>query len=67
MKFNEERIQRHVRKMTNWQRNQWARAGYPTDDESLEKFNGDAARKWGATRSRLIEARMRQIIAGRTL
>ena len=25
-------------KMSNWQRNQWARAGYPKDRESLEKF-----------------------------
>jgi hypothetical protein len=25
-----------VRKMTNWQRNQWARRGYPVDRQSIE-------------------------------
>jgi hypothetical protein len=24
--------------MTNWQRNQWGRAGYPSDEASLNKF-----------------------------
>jgi len=28
----------YIEAMTNWQRNQWARAGYPMDRESLGEF-----------------------------
>lgn len=28
-----------VNKMTNWQRSQWARAGYPDDLKSLEHYS----------------------------
>lgn len=27
-----------IAKMTNWQRNQWARAGYPQDTETITKY-----------------------------
>lgn len=27
-----------INRMTNWQRNQWARAGYPRDQVTLEAF-----------------------------
>ncbi len=38
-KFGSEDVQNWVRRMTNWQRNQWARAKYPTDQESLAHFS----------------------------
>lgn len=30
--------QQIIGRMTNWQRNQWGRAGHPMDQASLEKF-----------------------------
>lgn len=27
-----------INKMTNWQRNQWAKAEYPSDQSNLSKF-----------------------------
>lgn len=31
-------VQAFVSKMTNWQRNQWARSGYPTSESQLQTF-----------------------------
>ncbi len=31
--------QQAINKMTNWQRNQWGRAGYPMDADSIKKFS----------------------------
>jgi hypothetical protein len=28
-----------VNTMTNWQRNQWARKGYPTDEKQVRRFS----------------------------
>ncbi len=64
MKFAGEHIQKHVRRMTNWQRNQWAKAGYPTDKESLEKFDGMACREWGKRQTKAIESRKRRVLQG---
>ena len=38
MKFTDPAIQSIVRRMTNWQRNQWAKAKYPIDEVSLKRF-----------------------------
>ena len=35
-----EEVQVYVNKMTNWRRNQWARAGYSIHEEDLVKFVG---------------------------
>jgi hypothetical protein len=31
-------LQPIIKRLTNWQRNQWARAGYPTDQKRLAQF-----------------------------
>jgi len=37
--FNEMMVRRDlIGRMTNWQRNQWGRAGYPQDIESLKHY-----------------------------
>lgn len=35
-----EEVQVYVNRMTNWQRNQWARSGYPKSRAQLERFAG---------------------------
>lgn len=37
-KFGPEAIQEIVERMTNWQRNQWARAGHPVKLKELREF-----------------------------
>ncbi len=36
--FTSRGIQQHVQSMTNWQRNQWLRAGSPRTMDRLEHF-----------------------------
>lgn len=36
--INKIRQQQLINRMTNWQRNQWNKAGCPTKKEDLEKF-----------------------------
>ena len=37
-KFEKPEIQAQIQKMTNWQRNQWARAGYVCTLAAVRKF-----------------------------
>ena len=38
MYINKIKQQELINKMTNWQRNQWAKNGYPVDKESLDNY-----------------------------
>jgi len=38
MYINRIKQQEYIKKMTNWQRNQWAKAGSPSKKEDLEKY-----------------------------
>ena len=36
--INSKTVKKMVNKMSNWQRGQWGKAGYPETKEELEKF-----------------------------